>query len=46
MLLLGFKRAYKKMMAKEKSDLMQKLEELDAEDANDNECAPPSHTPV
>jgi hypothetical protein len=27
-------------------DLMQKLAELDAEDANDNECAPPSTTPV
>jgi hypothetical protein len=40
------KRAYKKMMAKEKSDLMRKLEELDTEDANDNECAPPSPTPL
>jgi hypothetical protein len=40
------KRAYKKMTAKEKSDLMRKLEVLDAEDANDDECAPPSPTPV
>jgi hypothetical protein len=40
------KQAYRKMMAKEKSDLMRKLEELDAEDANDNECMPPSPTPV
>ncbi len=27
-------------------DLMRKLAELDAEDANDDECAPPSPTPV
>jgi hypothetical protein len=40
------KRAYKKMMAREKSDLMQKLAELDAEDTNDDECVPPSLTPV
>jgi hypothetical protein len=33
--------AYKKMTAKEKNDLMQKLAELDVEDANDNESAPP-----
>ncbi len=39
-------RAYKKMTAKEKSDLMRKLAELDAEDTNDNESAPPSPTPV
>jgi hypothetical protein len=38
--------AYKKMMAKEKSNLMQKLEELDFEDANDDECVPPSPTPM
>ena len=30
------KRAYKKMTAKEKSDLMRKLAELDVEDVNDN----------
>ena len=35
------KRAYKKMTAKEKNDLMWKLAELDMEDANDNESAPP-----
>jgi hypothetical protein len=40
------KRAYKKMTAKEKNDVMQKLAELDAEDANDNESAPPSPTPM
>jgi hypothetical protein len=34
------------MMAEEKNDLMQKLAELDAEDANDNESALPSPTPV
>ncbi len=34
------------MMAEEKNDLMQKLAELDVEDANDNEFAPPSPTPV
>jgi hypothetical protein len=34
------------MMAKEKNDLMQKLAELDMEDANDDESAPPSPTPV
>jgi hypothetical protein len=34
------------MMAKEKNDLMRKLAQLNAEDANDNECAPPSPTPV
>ncbi len=34
------------MMAKEKNDLMQKLAELDVEDTNDNESAPPSPTPV
>jgi hypothetical protein len=38
------KRAYKKMTAEEKNDLMQKLAELDAEDANVDECAPPSPT--
>ena len=38
--------AYKKMMAKEKCDLMQKLAELDVEDANDNESTLPSPTPV
>jgi hypothetical protein len=27
-------------------DLMQKLAELDMEDANDDECAPPSPTPL
>ncbi len=35
-----------KMMAEEKNDLMQKLAELDAEDANDYESVPPSSTPV
>ena len=40
------KRVYKKMTAEEKSDLMQKLVEVDAEDANDNESVPPSPTPV
>jgi hypothetical protein len=34
------------MMAEEKSDLMQKLAELDAEDTNDDESASPSPTPV
>jgi hypothetical protein len=34
------------MMAKEKNDLMRKLAELDAEDANDDESMPPSPTPV
>jgi hypothetical protein len=29
-------RAYKKMTAKEKNDLMRKLAELDVEDVNDN----------
>ncbi len=38
--------AYKKMTAEEISDLMQKLAELDAEDANDGESAPPSPTPM
>ncbi len=40
------KRAYKKMMADEKNDLMRKLAELDAEDTNDNKSMPPSPTPV
>jgi hypothetical protein len=39
-------RVYKKMTAKEKNDLMRKLAELDAEDANDDESVPPSPTPV
>ncbi len=39
-------RAYKKMTAKEKSDLVQKLAELDAKDTKDNESVPPSPTPV
>ncbi len=39
-------RAYKKMTAEEKNDLMRKLAELDMEDANDNESAPPSPTPM
>ncbi len=39
-------RAYKKMMAEEKSDLMWKLAELDAEDTNDDESTPPSPTPL
>ncbi len=39
-------RAYKKITTKEKNDLMRKLEELDAEDANDDESAPPSPTPM
>jgi hypothetical protein len=34
------------MTAEEKNDLMQKLAELDAEDANDDDSAPPSSTPV
>jgi hypothetical protein len=34
-------RACKKMTAEEKNDLMRKLAELDAEDANDDESAPP-----
>jgi hypothetical protein len=34
------------MMAEEKNDLMQKLAELDAEDANDDDSAPPSPTPL
>jgi hypothetical protein len=38
--------AYKKMTADEKSDLMQKLTELDTEDANDNESMSPSPTPM
>ncbi len=36
----------KKMTAEEKNDLMRKLAELDAEDANDDESMPPSPTPV
>jgi hypothetical protein len=36
----------KKMTAEEKNDLMQKLAELYAEDANDNESVPPHPTPV
>ncbi len=39
-------RAYKKMMAEEKNDLMRKLAELDTEDANDDESAPSSPTPM
>jgi hypothetical protein len=38
--------AYKKMMAEEKNDLVWKLAELDAEDANDDESAPLSPTPM
>jgi hypothetical protein len=38
--------AYKKMTAEEKNDPMQKLAELDVEDPNDPEYAPPSPTPV
>jgi hypothetical protein len=34
------------MTAEEKNDLMRKLAELDAEDANDDEFTPPSPTPV
>jgi hypothetical protein len=34
------------MTAKKKSDLMRKLAELDVEDTNDDESAPPSPTPV
>jgi hypothetical protein len=34
------------MMAEEKNDLMQKLAELDEENANDDESAPPSPTPM
>ncbi len=40
------KRAYKKMTAKEKNNLMQKMAELGAEDANDDESVPPRPTPV
>ncbi len=39
-------RACKKMIAKEKGDLMQKLAELEVEDANDDECVPSSLTPM
>ncbi len=34
------------MTAEEKNDLMQKLAELDVEDANDDGSVPPSPTPV
>ncbi len=34
------------MTAEEKNDLMRKLAELDTEDTNDNESAPPSPTLV
>jgi hypothetical protein len=34
------------MTAEEKNDLLQKLAELDVEDVNDDESAPPSPTPV
>jgi hypothetical protein len=34
------------MTAEEKNHLMRKLAEMDAEDANDYESAPPSPTPV
>jgi hypothetical protein len=34
------------MMAEEKNDLMRKLAELDAKDANDYESTPPSPTPM
>ncbi len=34
------------MMAEEKNDLMRKLAESDAEDANDYESTPPSPTPM
>jgi hypothetical protein len=34
------------VIIKEKNDLMRKLAELDMEDANDNECVPPSPTPM
>jgi hypothetical protein len=40
------KQVYKKMMVEEKNYLMWKLAELDVEDANDDESAPPSPTPV
>jgi hypothetical protein len=39
-------RAYKKMTAKEKNNLMRKLAELDVDDVNDDESAPPSPTPM
>jgi hypothetical protein len=39
-------RACKKMMAKEKNDLMRKLAKLDVEDTNANEPAPSSPIPV
>jgi hypothetical protein len=42
----SIERTYKKMTGKEKNDLMQKLAELDTEDANDDESVPPSPTPV
>jgi hypothetical protein len=38
--------AYKTMTAKEKNDLIQKLAQLDVENANDDESTPPSPTPV
>ncbi len=34
------------VVIKEKNYLMQKLAELDAEGANENECAPPISTPM
>ena len=42
----GHRAGLQKMTAEEKNDLMRKLAELDAEDANDNESTPPSPTPV
>ena len=39
-------RAYKKMTVKAKNNLMRNLAELDMEDANDDESAPPSPTPM
>ncbi len=42
----GHRAGLQKMTAEEKSDLMRKLTELDMEDANDDESAPPSPTPM
>jgi hypothetical protein len=42
----GHQAGLQKMTVEKKNDLMRKLAELDAEDANDNESVPPSLTPV
>ncbi len=38
--------AYQKMTPEEKSALQQKMTEIDAADADDDECAQPTPTPV